>query len=96
MAVANGTDESVVLHYKMVTTFQDPPGEHTHDIYINQEELEEMKKRGTVTVTTSEDMSHSHQLDLKWNSRRHMVYISKCDSLAHCWDGHSNRVNLVE
>merc|ERR1719228_652461 len=95
MLAGNGTDESAVLHYQMVTTFQDPPGEHQHDVYINNEELEELKNRVTLTVTTSEDMGHSHQLQLKWDRRRHYVYIYKCDSLSHCWDGHSNRLNVV-
>jgi len=88
-AVANTTDESALLHFRVQETIQDPPGEHGHDIFLNNEELDEIKKGIRMLVTTSEDLGHTHELELRWNNRRHYLYMNKCDGLHDCWDGHS-------
>jgi len=88
-AVANTTDESALLHFRVQETIQDPPGEHGHDIFLNNEELDEIKKGTRMLVTTSEDLGHTHELELRWNNRRHYLYMNKCDGLHDCWDGHS-------
>lgn len=85
----NSTEEDLagILHYQVSTTFMDPPGEHNHDFFINQEELDELKHGVHITVTSSTDMGHEHELELVY--RRNKVKILRCDKLAACWDGHS-------
>jgi len=93
----NGTvDEGDLLHFKVQLTVQDPPGEHSHDIYINNEELDDIKNNRPFTVTTSEDMAHTHELTLRWDARRSRLIMRRCDGLTHCWDGHSNYLPLVK
>ncbi|XP_005104802.3 uncharacterized protein LOC101855125 [Aplysia californica] len=90
----NGTvDESMVLHFQMSTTVLDPPGEHNHDFFLNLEELDEIKKGSHLTVTTSEDMGHTHELELYY--RRGVLKINTCDGLRSCWDAHTNYVTQL-
>jgi len=88
----NDTDDSALLHYKVALTVQDPPGEHSHDVYLNKIELDEIKHGHEFYVTTSEDMAHSHELTFRWDNRRHALFIKRCDGLRQCWDGHNLRL----
>jgi len=85
----NDTDDSALLHYKVQLTVQDPPGEHSHDVFLNKIELDEIKQGHEFYVTTSEDMGHTHELTFRWDARHKRLFIKRCDNLRACWDGHS-------
>jgi len=96
----NGTmTDSKTLHFKTSMTYQDPPGEHAHDIFINELELEEIKQHTgdkMFVFTTSEDMGHSHELSaLRWDNHKKAIIFRKCDGISACWDGHSNKLTQV-
>merc|ERR1711879_840574 len=93
---ANGTspDESAMLHFRLQETLQDPPGEHGHDVFLNNEELDEIQKGHSMIVTTSEDLGHTHELNLRWGYRHHRHFLTyrNCDGLRDCWDGHAREL----
>merc|ERR1719323_512923 len=84
---------SATLHFKLSTTYQDPPGEHSHDLYLNEEEFQEILHSSgdsQLVFTTSEDMGHSHDLSaFRYDSRHKALIARKCDGRIGCWDGHS-------
>jgi len=97
-AASNGTDDSQILHFRLQETYNDPPGEHGHDIFLNEEELDEIKKGHHPLVTTSEDLGHTHELQLVWRPRpgnhSYLGYI-RCDGMQNCWDGHSKIMTKI-
>ncbi|XP_071146254.1 uncharacterized protein [Mytilus edulis] len=76
-------------HFRTSVTNQDPPGHHFHEFYIDYEDMQDLAKGLTVTVGTTTDNSHSHQLEISFDANTHTYKIHKCDGQAKCWDGHS-------
>lgn len=82
-------------HYKTSTTHANPPGMHAHDIYLTAEEMEALSHNGTVSVYTTENNGHQHEMELKKNPTsqglQNLIVVS-CDGLPRCWDHHQPRV----
>jgi len=97
---ANGTGyQDGTVHFKLSEVVQDPPGQHSHDFVINEEEFDELKRPNNgkthLLVTTSEDQGHSHDLEIRWRPGGRHLAIFKCDGQQAtdnrtpvCWDGH--------
>ncbi|RUS88884.1 hypothetical protein EGW08_003323, partial [Elysia chlorotica] len=88
------TDLEGLLHFQMSLTHMEPPGEHRHDFYLNAEELDELKHGVHLTVTSSLDLGHEHELELVY--RRGRVKILRCDKMTACWDGHTQYPTEVQ
>ena len=79
----------------MTTTHRSPYPVHHHEVYVTYEDMEAMKKSingTTVTVYTTEEEGHRHQLELQMQYPfGHIVYwirILSCDGFKYCHDGH--------
>lgn len=86
-------------HYITSTTHADPPGMHAHDLYLTDEEMTALQRDGTtVSVYTSEDLGHQHELVLKMDPKLHgsqaRLTIVSCDGLPTCWDHHNKDVYI--
>ncbi|XP_045189240.2 uncharacterized protein LOC123546767 [Mercenaria mercenaria] len=86
-------------HYKTSTTHSNPPGMHYHDIYLTAEEVKALHNNQTiVSVYTTENNGHQHELELKRDPHRHdlnRLHIVSCDGNTHCWDHHNNNAYIV-
>merc|ERR1711860_430665 len=78
------------------TSHMDPPGMHKHELYITAEEMHAILKTGTtVSVYTTQNNGHQHQLDLKYDpAHTDRLKIVSCDGLPSCWDHHSGYVYI--
>jgi len=90
----NSTGTASLLHYELSATHNDPPGEHSHDFLLTPEELDEIRQGHHLTITTSENLGHSHVLELQKYRSGHLK-ARRCDGQTHCWDGHSPIINLL-
>lgn len=86
-------------HYVTSTTHADPPGMHAHDLFLTYEQMVALEKQGTtVSVYTTENSGHQHELVLTMDPNRHgrqdRLKILKCDGLTTCWDHHYNVVYI--
>ncbi|XP_052775223.1 uncharacterized protein LOC128213503 [Mya arenaria] len=84
-------------HYVMRTTFNDPPGNHFHEVFLTTADMEVIAKNGNVTVMSTLDLNHQHELVIRKKQDRGdflWLDILTCDGLAHCWDGHDSQVHL--
>jgi len=61
-----GTPHMPAASKHMQTSFtrKDPPGPHRHDIFVEQSDILQIQNGHTVTVTTSEDNSHTHAIEI--------------------------------
>ncbi|XP_013410914.1 uncharacterized protein LOC106174068 isoform X1 [Lingula anatina] len=94
LASDNATDYAPTLRdIELETTVatEDPPGPHTHMVRLTADHIKIMKEDGrAVTVMTSTDFGHFHQLRVRYVKRCDCFRISKCDNQrGGCWDGHS-------
>ncbi|GFS25283.1 hypothetical protein ElyMa_005179800 [Elysia marginata] len=90
----SNSDLDGIVHYQLSLTYMDPPGEHSHDFFLNKEEVDELKRGVHIMVTTSLDLGHEHELELVYRHNR--VKILRCDKLSACWDGHGNFAKEVQ
>jgi hypothetical protein len=79
-------------HYVTSVTHDNPPGMHSHELYLTPEEMVALQHNHTVRVYTTENNGHSHELELKNDQNINQLLVVKCDGLPHCWDHHGNRV----
>lgn len=81
-------------HYRTSTTHANPPGAHYHDLFITAEEMKVLAHFGnTITVYTTEDSGHQHELVLKMDPAHHdfsRLIIVSCDGQNACWDRHNH------
>lgn len=86
--------------YLMTVTHANPPGMHSHEVYITLEEMTALQRIGTrVRVYTSESNGHHHELTLTMDPKHpdlSQLLIVSCDGSALCWDGHSNIIRKKE
>ena len=86
--------------YLMTTTHNNPPGMHSHEVYITREEMIALERIGTrVQVYTSESNGHHHQLTLTMDPQHSdlsTLIIVDCDGQETCWDGHSKQITKKE
>jgi hypothetical protein len=107
----NGSDyQAGTVHFKLSEVNVDPPGQHSHDLFLNFEEYDELKSRNSnaprLFLTTSEDNGHSHELEIRWGVGHKDILIEKCDGLAIpkggkwggpiCWDGHNAFLQKID
>lgn len=83
--------------YMTSTTHANPPGMHSHSLYLTDEEMKALLLHGTtVSVYTTENNGHQHQLELKMDPSRNgtlsQLLIVSCDGMDNCWDAHTNIV----
>ena len=58
-------------------TTQSPPGQHSHSLTLQVDEIETLLKGGKVTTASSEDLRHSHKYSfhyLNWNLKVAVLY----------------------
>jgi len=88
----SSADDETFVHFKTSVTHNEPPGEHYHQLNINKETLDSIKKGEKVIVTTEIANGHTHDLDLEWYSakehKERVLKMRKCDGKSRCWDGH--------
>lgn len=69
-------------------------GLHLHDVFLSQDDLDQLRKGQTVAVYTTLNNGHQHVLEIYKQSPSHGSYrnnlrISLCDGELRCSDGHS-------
>lgn len=50
-------------------TTQDPPGAHLHTLELTSSEVAELKSGKRVTVVTSTNAGHNHEMTLYYNAK---------------------------
>jgi len=83
----------------MIPARNKPPGAHTHEFYLNRGEIAVLDNGGNVTVRTTTDYGHAHELVVTRDpSRPHdnlMLAIVECDGgNKTCWDNHPAQAHL--
>ncbi|XP_012937514.1 uncharacterized protein LOC106011658 [Aplysia californica] len=89
---ATGRGESRTLHFRVGESASKYPGLHGHDVTLSAEEYRSLVGGSDVTVTTSIDLGHSHELLLHFNPADQTIHIKMCDCKARCWDGHPDKL----
>jgi len=86
----NGAEDESFFHYKTSVTHKDPPGEHYHQVKINKEEYDSIKKGEKVILTTEVANGHTHDLELQMIPRNNgkKFRIRSCDGRKTSWDEH--------
>jgi len=77
-------------HFHLRDSYTNPPGLHGHDFTLTKDEFESCNNGTEVTVTTSYNLAHQHQLIVY--CRNGALYYKKCDGVDVCWDKHSRTI----
>lgn len=95
---SNDTFADEVFLFETSPSTRNPPGFHVHTVELTRLQIKEMKLGKQVSVMTSEDAGHSHNLVLKWTARRDSIKIYECDSSGEktCWDGHRGDITCMD
>ena len=88
-ALSGGGNAQADSHFRTSVTNQDPPGHHYHELYIDHDDMLDLASNHTVTVVTSTDNSHDHQVEIMYDAASHSYKIVRCDGKPACWDGHA-------
>ncbi|CAH1780052.1 unnamed protein product [Owenia fusiformis] len=84
----------------MAYTVKNPPGEHTHTVFLSGEEVKSLNAGKAVTVDTTEESGHSHNLVLRQSNPNVTTgakyYYVTCDGKKVCWDAHGSAMKVVK
>ena len=70
---------------------------HTHTVTLTADEMKKLKAGQVVEVMTSEASSHSHKLQIKYNSKSTVPYsYIKCDDSKLCFDKHGVTLKIIK
>lgn len=83
-------------HFRTTLATQDPPGRHYHELFIEHADYERALRHEKITVETTQESSHTHMVEMTYDSHTHQWVITKCDGETHCWDGHSNMLTKID
>jgi len=74
---------------------RNPPGLHGHEFTLTSDEYQRMMNGTHLTVTTSFNLGHQHEMQIYYNKNQHKYYWELCDgSKTTCWDGHAHALTL--
>uniref|UniRef100_A0A8W8KAP3 Uncharacterized protein n=5 Tax=Magallana gigas TaxID=29159 RepID=A0A8W8KAP3_MAGGI len=83
-------------HFRTSLATKDPPGRHYHELFIEDSDYKLALSGQTVTAETTMESSHTHMVEVAYDSHTHQWVIKKCDDMAHCWDGHSEILTKIQ
>ena len=92
----SGVQQAPDAHFRTSLATKDPPGRHYHELFIEDADYKLALQGQTVTAETTMESSHTHMIELTYNSHTHQWVIKKCDDMPHCWDGHSEIVTKIQ
>ncbi|GFN95384.1 hypothetical protein PoB_002189000 [Plakobranchus ocellatus] len=80
-------EKSKLVHFRMATTFKNPPGEHYHEFTLSVFDFKKIRDEGqSRMVTTSLNQGHTHDLLVVY--RRGRFEYKSCSGVSKCSDGH--------
>merc|ERR1712029_1289493 len=79
-------------HFHLRDSATNSPGLHGHDFTLTKTEFETCMNGTDVSVTTSYNLAHQHELTVYCRKDNGNVYYRKCDGLDACWDKHSHSI----
>lgn len=83
-------------HFRTTLATKDPPGRHYHELFIEHADYERALRHEKITVETTQESSHTHMVEITYDSHSHHWVITQCDGEQHCWDGHSNMLTKID
>lgn len=85
---------SVDRHFLVRQSYRNPPGLHSHDFTLTDDEYKQILNGTSLTITTSYNVGHQHEMTIAWQPTNKYFYYTQCDGANVCWDGHGKRVDL--
>jgi len=79
-------------HFHLRDSATNPPGLHGHDFTLTKTEFDSCMNGTDVSVTTSYNLAHQHELTVYCRKDNGNLYYRKCDGLDACWDKHSHLI----
>lgn len=86
------------VNFIMTQTYDDPPGEHTHEFHLELERFRQLVSgdaSNSATVWTSRANGHKHSLKIRVNLNTMSFYYFECDEEPLCPDNHPRAVFLI-
>ncbi|KAK3749076.1 hypothetical protein RRG08_034050 [Elysia crispata] len=70
-------------------------GEHDHEFYLTVQNYAAAMRGQVVSVTTSTENGHNHELDIVYNEDTDRLEYVRCGNVARCWDWHPKHLDIV-
>jgi len=85
---------NVDRHFLVRQSYKNPPGLHGHEFTLTNDEFKSLQNGTHLTITTSYNLGHQHELEIFYNKNTHVYQYRKCDGQVTCWDAHAKRLDL--
>ena len=69
---------------------------HTHTIMLTAAEMVELKEGKQLLVVTSMANGHQHELKIRWNSNKKVIFYEYCGTASMCRDRHARNLILLK